>query len=126
MEGYSPLLFGLSDRERTELFLKSGGRAKVNLVTGSGWTPLTHAASDEENADAVPLLLRAGADPRQADGKGRLPLDVALENKNGKARGLSHGRAKRSPGRERRAPAFRKTWRQASLEPGHRLRKYRK
>ncbi|MDR2745162.1 MAG: ankyrin repeat domain-containing protein [Desulfovibrio sp.] len=60
------------------LLLQAG--ARVNAVTGSGWTPLTWAASQAECADAIPLLLKAGAKPDQRDSQGRLPLQVALDN----------------------------------------------
>ncbi|MDR3362617.1 MAG: ankyrin repeat domain-containing protein [Desulfovibrio sp.] len=82
-QGGSALLYSMKSPELTALLLQAGARA--NAATGSGWTPLTWAASREEYADAIPLLLKAGAKPGQADGRGRLPLQVALDNGNGKA-----------------------------------------
>ncbi|MDR2800210.1 MAG: ankyrin repeat domain-containing protein, partial [Desulfovibrio sp.] len=63
----------------------AGGRAKVNNAWPDGWTQLTAAASHEAFADSIPLLLAAGADPRKPDREGRLPLDVAVKNNNGRA-----------------------------------------
>ncbi|MDR2161556.1 MAG: ankyrin repeat domain-containing protein [Desulfovibrio sp.] len=82
-QGGSALLYSLASPELAALLLKAG--ARVNAATASGWTPLTWAASREEYADAIPLLLQAGAKPGQADGQGRLPLQVALDSGNGKA-----------------------------------------
>jgi ankyrin repeat protein len=82
-QGDSALLYSLTSPELAALLLQAG--ARVNAATGSGWTPLTWAASGEEYADAIPLLLKSGAKPGQADGRGRLPLQVALDNGNGKA-----------------------------------------
>jgi ankyrin repeat protein len=82
-QGCSALLYSLASPELAALLLKSGARA--NAATGSGWTPLTWAASLEKYADAIPLLLKAGAKPDQADRQGRLPLQLALDNGNGKA-----------------------------------------
>jgi ankyrin repeat protein len=87
-KGRFPFLDGLWNPELTALFLRSPKvKAKVNAVAGSGWTPLTWAANDKdwETTDSIPLLLTVGADPKQPDGEGRLPLDVALEAKNSKA-----------------------------------------
>jgi ankyrin repeat protein len=84
-EATPPLFLGLSNKELTALFLRSGGKARVNTVAGDGWTPLTYAAVNRRNADAIPLLLAAGAKREQPDGQGRFPLDVALEKENGRA-----------------------------------------
>jgi ankyrin repeat protein len=103
-EGFSPLLMGLSNPQIVSLFLKSPKvRTRVDAVTGSGWTALTHAAFHERRTEAIPLLLAAGADPGRPDGEGRLALDVALEKKNGKAAaylmaGRSTGTGKGKPG----------------------------
>ncbi|MDR1312026.1 MAG: ankyrin repeat domain-containing protein [Burkholderiaceae bacterium] len=84
--GWSPLLTSLSNPGIVTLFLKSPGvKARVNAVTGSGWTPLTYAASHERLAETIPLLLSAGADPKKPDSAGALALEIALEKKNGKA-----------------------------------------
>ena len=81
----SPLIPGLSNPEMTELLLSAGGKSSVNEILYENRTPLTFAAEHGQNADSIPLLLAAGAKPDMRDGNGRLPLDVALEKKNGRA-----------------------------------------
>ncbi|MDR1578813.1 MAG: ankyrin repeat domain-containing protein [Synergistaceae bacterium] len=66
------------------MFLAAGGGVHANKIIG-GWTLLTNAANDGRNAESIPLLLAAGADPDKPDIEGDLPLDVALQKKNGRA-----------------------------------------
>ena len=52
-------------------------RALAGILDGRG-APL-HEAAREGHADNVDRLLEAGADPRQRDGDGKTPRDLALE-----------------------------------------------
>ncbi len=97
-DGFTPLLLVLDSEKATSMLLKAG--AQVNAVAPCGWTPLTYAASDEGMTKAIPLLLKAGADPRKADGHGKTALQVAREKGNDRAAALleaamAHGQPSR-------------------------------
>ncbi len=50
----------------------------LNGVDSSGSTAL-HMAAEADRADSVDFLLSAGADPGIKNGKGNLPLHIAVE-----------------------------------------------
>ena len=96
-QGWSVLQCALQNPEALRLLLKAG--ARVNDIAGDGETPLTKAVTSWEytrnhakqyvaywNFDgAVPVLLAGGANPRQPNAGGTLPLALARSQKSGAA-----------------------------------------
>ena len=69
-----PASWGWTAKVRQHL---AGDRALAGILEGRG-APL-HEAAWEGHAEIVDLLLESGADPRQRDGDGKTPRDLALE-----------------------------------------------
>ena len=90
-EGWTALLFALDKPELLAVLIEAG--APINARTGTGWTPLTLAAADKYNnyRQAIPALLRAGADLKRTNKSGHTPEYLARENKQGKALALLEG-----------------------------------
>jgi hypothetical protein len=77
---YTALNYNQFDKRVPEL-LDAGADPNENTVPSS---PL-HLAAWTSTADVVAALLRAGANPKALDSKGRTPLDVAERNQNEEA-----------------------------------------
>jgi ankyrin repeat protein len=75
--GITPLLMAINNGsvEVAEILLKNG--AKLNVIDGEGWTPLTYAATQEYGERIAELLLKHGADINMKDGSRYRPIDVA-------------------------------------------------
>lgn len=69
-----PANWGWTAKVRQRL---AADRALAGILDGRG-APL-HEAAREGHAEIVDLLLESGADPRQRDGDGKTPRDLALE-----------------------------------------------
>ena len=66
---------GSSGVAEVEVLLKDD--AYVNAKDADGLTPLHSAASNNPSPAVLEVLLKAGADPRAINNKGKTPLDVA-------------------------------------------------
>ncbi|KAJ8683834.1 hypothetical protein QAD02_019626 [Eretmocerus hayati] len=68
--------------EMVKLLLESASRflSQINRKYGAGFTPLRIAVK-EARLDLVELLLKNGADPEIADKEGKVPLELAVEDR---------------------------------------------
>lgn len=86
--GYTPLEAAAGDgRAKTAALLIHAG-AKVNLADHFGMTPLDYACLAKHPSAMVRLLLKAGANPKMKDRKGRNALYYAGKSGSGKAMAL--------------------------------------
>jgi murein DD-endopeptidase MepM/ murein hydrolase activator NlpD len=82
--GQTPLMYAVTEvsdpaRVATLIGALIDGGADVNATSDAGWTPLMFAARDS-SAEAVQLLMFAGADPSLRNGEGKTAADLARGN----------------------------------------------
>jgi len=76
----------MDDAKKVRAFLQSNGFKDPNDLVRKKWNKVTplHLAVGQNNAEAVTLLLGAGADPKKMNGKKETPLGLAQKlDKNG-------------------------------------------
>ena len=69
----------VTDIELFKVFIDAG--ADVNTKDQSQLTPLHKVAKYDKNPESIMMLLKAGADGKAKDGKGKTAFDYAKENK---------------------------------------------